>query len=397
MMSFLSARRMEDSFRIHIYTSEGDIVDEARILTAFLDSGADCIHLRKPGKAADYIRSVLEKLPKRHINNVTLHSYPELAAEYGTGFQLNSRCPRSDFDFIRLSKSCHTINEVAGSSELDFVTLSPVFNSISKKGYEAAFNIPDLNLKGFKTDIIALGGVELSGIDSLKTAGFAGAAFLGSVWNRENGVKDMLKYLRMRNVCMQFITDGKDIMTTLRQAGSALEGGCRWIQVRMKDADSGEVRETLQELMPRCGEYCATLIVDDNVELADICHGVHLGQNDMPVAEARKKFSTEKIIGLTVNNPEQLKASEDSLPDYYGIGPYRFTTTKKNLAPVLGIEGYKRMLPELKRPFVAIGGIHPEDIPAMKDAGIKGFAISSVITQSDDPAGMTEKLTKLIY
>ena len=387
---------MADKFQIHIFTSEEHIESEAEILSGFLNSGLDCLHIRKPGWTYERVEELLRKLPANHLSKVTLHSYPELALKYKAGFQLNSRTGHIDFEPVSLSRSCHTLQEVEESSELDFVTLSPVFDSISKTGYKASGVIDGAEPDRFKTKVIALGGVELSRLDSLRSLGFSGAALLGSVWNTLSGISEMLKFLRMRNYRFQFITDGTDIQSTLAQAYDALDGGCQWLLIRMKNSDIGEIRETLQELLPHCEQKCATLIVDDYVELCSYCHGVHLGQNDIPVAEARMMLPEEKIVGLTANNLEQIKESETSLPDYYGIGPFRFTSTKKNLAPVLGLDGYRNIIPELNRPFVAIGGILPDDIPEMQQAGIFGYAVSSVITKSSDPVEMTSKLRKII-
>lgn len=137
--------------------------------------------------------------------------------------------------------------------------------------------------------------------------------------------------------------------------------------------------------------------MDDHTDLAEICDGVHLGQNDMPVAEARSILSPGKIIGLTVNNQEHIRESLHSLPDYYGVGPFRFTSTKKNLAPVLGLDGYRRLAPEIPAPFVAIGGITPSDIASLIEAGASGVAVSSLITNSDNPKLTTETLINDIW
>ena len=146
--------------------------------------------------------------------------------------------------------------------------------------------------------IIALGGVTLDSIDLLKETGFSGAALLDDVWNKSDGKQLFLKFLRMRNFPLQFITDGKDVAETVTQALKVIDGGGRWIQVRMKDADKAEVKEALQELYPYCEENGVTLLVDDHYDLTDFCHGVHLGQEDESVAAVRSLVSPEKIIGL---------------------------------------------------------------------------------------------------
>ncbi len=384
---------MEGSFAYHIFTSPGEVKEEARILTAFLNAGVDHLHIRKPEWNRERIGDLVAAIPERQHRKLILHSYPDLALRFGTGFQLNRRFPDANAN-LRLSASCHTIHELEESGDFSFVTYSPVFDSISKPGYFPKEDTVAIDFSIFPTRVTALGGVTPEAIPYLKRHGFSGAAFLGWVWNREEGVAEMLKSLRIRNVGFQFITDGDGVRDTVSQAINVLQGGGRWIQVRMKGSDAGEVRETLQELLPHCQEYGATLIVDDLVELAGVCHGVHLGQKDTPVDEARRLLDREKIIGLTVNTPEQMRESFHSLPDYYGVGPYRFTTTKKNLAPVLGLAGIRRLAGIAKAPIVAIGGITAEDLPPIMEAGATGVAVSSIITRSADPVAMTGKFVK---
>jgi len=388
---------VDKRFRIHIFTVEDHYENESSILGMFLNAGLDALHIRKPNWSKERIANLLEQLPKEHLHKVVLHSYPELAMEFGTGIQLNSKIRSLSCAPKVISRSCHSLHEVEESESMSFVTLSPVFCSISKQGYNPHYDFCNINLKHIPTKVIALGGVTLESLPQLINAGFAGAAFLGAVWQKDDGINRMIKFLLMRNFRLQFITNGTDIQTTLQQARMALDGGCRWIQVRMKHADNGEVRETLQELKPWCDSSGATLIADDRVELVKYCHGVHLGQNDMPVHKARQLLPAEAIIGLTVNNAEQIEVSRASLPDYYGIGPYRFTTTKKNLAPVLGLDGYNKLKPMLERPFVAIGGILFEDLPAIMQTGASGVAVSSALTQTNDPIETTKKFINYLY
>lgn len=385
---------VDRNFRIHLFTSEDRIDNESGILTDMFRCGLDVLHLRKPGWCAGSVESLIDAIPSVYHKRIVFHDNPEIARKYAAGVQLNSRVSSVDFTPATLSRSCHSVGEVFRSSGLDFVTLSPVFDSISKTGYKSAFQHEELKDARFPVSVIALGGITPENVPALPEYGFDGAAMLGAVWNTVDGPALFRKFLLMRNFRLQFITDGNGIEQTLAQARQVLDGGCRWIQVRMKGADTGEVRETLQELKPICGDYEATLLVDDHTDLCGFCDGVHLGQDDMSVAEARNIVGPDKIIGLTANNSDQIKASENALPDYYGIGPFRFTSTKKNLAPVLGTDGYKKLAPLLKRPFVAIGGITHDDVRPLMSAGASGIAVSSLITRSADPVETTESIMK---
>lgn len=387
---------MADKFHLHLFTAETPVDGEAVTLVRLLDAGLDYLHVRKPGCNEERVEALLSEIPIRHRHRIIMHDFPSLALKYGCGVQFNSRITSVDRRPVVSGAGCHSLAELDKWRDVDFVTLSPVFDSISKPGYQAAFTQSELE-KVSLDHVVALGGVALESLPALSRMGFSGAALLGDVWHRPDGVPRFLKYLRMRNFALQFITDGRDVATTVTQARVVLDAGCRWIQVRMKNACADEVREALQELLPECEEAGATLIVDDHYDLARYCHGVHLGQNDAPVAVARDSISPEAIIGLTVNSREQVSASLSALPDYYGVGPYRFTSTKKNLAPVLGLAGYRSITPEIPRPFVAIGGIQPEDIRPLLEAGASGVAVSSVITRAENPYIETKKLIDIIY
>ena len=191
---------------------------------------------------------------------------------------------------------------------------------------------------------------------------------------------------------LQFITHFTDRYSYLDSAMMALEGGCRWIQLRMKDADEAEIERTARQILPECRRRCAVFIIDDHVELVKRvgADGVHLGKNDMPVDEARRILGDEFIIGGTANTFEDIQRLAAQGADYIGCGPFRFTTTKKNLAPMLGIEGYENIVSLMKThginlPIVAIGGITYDDIPRIMSTGVTGIAISGSVLRADNP------------
>lgn len=389
---------MGDNFSIELFTPETVREHETDWLTAFLRAGLNRLHLRKPGLPESGYEEIVCALPAEFRSRIVIHDHPELARRYGCGIQLNRRNPSLGFRPALLSASCHSRQEMAEAigAGVDFVTLSPVFDSISKTGYSASPALDEIPAEELSR-AVALGGVTVESLTRLKRRGFAGAALLGEVWNKPDGCRLFLKYLRLKNVGFQFITNGRNAQETIGQALDVLNGGGRWIQVRMKDSPIGEIREVLAALRPECEAVGATLIVDDRHELLDLCHGVHLGQNDAAVGYVRSLASAEKIIGLTVNSEQHLAASMASQPDYYGVGPFRFTRTKKNLAPELGIEGYRRLAPLIPRPFVAIGGIEPADIAALKECGVRGVAISSAITKSKNKKSTISSIIKQIY
>lgn len=203
---------------------------------------------------------------------------------------------------------------------------------------------------------------------------------------------------------LQFITHYDNVYSYVDSARIALEGGCRWIQLRMKDTEESLLEETAVIVQKMCKDYGATFIIDDHVYLTRKlkADGVHLGKNDMPVAEARKILGDSYIIGSTVNSFQDiLSVIETSTPDYFGCGPFRYTSTKKNLAPILGLEGYRNIISQMKNygidiPLVAIGGISKEDIPELMQSGIKGIALSGSILKAEHPQDEMKEIVNII-
>lgn len=191
---------------------------------------------------------------------------------------------------------------------------------------------------------------------------------------------------------IQFISHFNDKYSYLDSIRLALEGGCRWVQLRMKDASEEEFIRNAQEARKLCDRYQATFIIDDHVELVRECHadGVHLGKKDMPIAEARRILGNDYIIGGTANTFEDVLSHYRSSANYIGCGPFRFTTTKKGLSPILGLEGYQDIVTKMKSqgidiPIVAIGGITFADIPSIMQTGVNGIALSSTVLNAPDP------------
>lgn len=192
---------------------------------------------------------------------------------------------------------------------------------------------------------------------------------------------------------IQFITHSNSRYGYVEGARLALEGGCRWIQLRMKDAEEAEFLSAAKQIAAMCKEYGAIFLLDDHVEWVEQtgADGVHLGKNDMPVDEARKILGADRIIGGTANTFEDVERLWRQGANYIGCGPYRFTTTKKNLSPVLGLEGYRRIIGLMNEhginlPVVAIGGILQPDIKDVMATGISGIAVSGAVLNAENPA-----------
>lgn len=202
---------------------------------------------------------------------------------------------------------------------------------------------------------------------------------------------------------IQFITHSNNRYGYVDGARLALEGGCRWVQLRMKEATEAEFMGAAAEIGRLCKEHGATFVLDDHVEWVEKtgADGVHLGKNDMPIDEARKILGSDKIIGGTANTFEDVERLYRQGADYIGCGPFRFTTTKKNLSPVLGLEGYQHIVDQMKShginlPIVAIGGILESDIKSILATGVSGIAVSGGILNAENPAEEMQRFLKLV-
>ena len=202
---------------------------------------------------------------------------------------------------------------------------------------------------------------------------------------------------------LQFITNNSDRYSIAEEVQMAIEGGCRWVQLRMKDATDEEVRQVALELIPMCQENDTFLIIDDRVELVNELRvsGVHLGKEDMDPLQAREILGPHAIIGITANTAEDILRYKGKDVDYVGLGPFRFTTTKRNLAPELGLEGYTMIVDQVRQagmelPIVAIGGITLADVNGLMATGINGLAVSGAIINAEDPVDVTSQFMQAL-
>lgn len=158
-----------------------------------------------------------------------------------------------------------------------------------------------------------------------------------------------------------------------------LEGGARLIQLRDKDASAKELLEAARDCLKLTREAGATLIVNDRIDVALTADadGVHLGQDDLTVEEARDILGEKKIIGLSTHSIDQFMAAMETSADYIAVGPVYATKTKENADPVVGLELVREAKRLADRPLVAIGGITVESAPEVLFAGADSVAVIS--------------------
>lgn len=187
-------------------------------------------------------------------------------------------------------------------------------------------------------------------------------------------------------------------------AAAAAAGGAGIIQVREKTLSARDLLGlTLRIARAVQGVNPTTkIVVDDRADLAyaaherepGLVHGVHLGQDDLPVDVARAMLGPEAIIGLTTGTLELVKAANEVAEwiDYIGAGPFRPTPTKDSGRPPLGIDGYGPLVAIAKMPIVAIGDVTPADVPGLASTGVAGVALVRAVMGAPDPAGVVQEV-----
>lgn len=188
-----------------VITSPGFLQGEADFIDRLFNHGLDRLHLRKPGADIGECRRLLDGISREWLPQIVVHDNFGLCREYGLGgVHLNGRNPMAPPNHEgSVSRSCHSLEEISRyKGECDYLTLSPIFNSISKQGYMAAFGPGQLAAARdsglIDRRVIALGGVTLENIPRVKELGFGGVAILGDVWQRmaDGSVDEYLASLR---------------------------------------------------------------------------------------------------------------------------------------------------------------------------------------------------------
>lgn len=201
---------------------------------------------------------------------------------------------------------------------------------------------------------------------------------------------------------IQYISHGDTPLEQLYHIESVLAAGQQWIQYRFKNTTSTTLWQTAEQVKILCEQYNATLIINDHIDLAKAidADGVHLGLTDLSIEQA-KAYLPNKIIGGTANTLENIKHRDKEGCDYIGLGPYRYTKTKKNLSPILGLLGYQQLVNQMRElhintPIIAIGGIRLEDLQQLKETGIHGIAISSLLQNSTNKQDLIKQIKHIL-
>lgn len=200
------------------------------------------------------------------------------------------------------------------------------------------------------------------------------------------------------NYSLYLVTDEVErcrygLVETVRRA---VEGGVTLVQYRSEKLTYEEQKAQVLPLQQYLRSVGVPLIINDNVALAvEIdAEGIHIGQDDMPVAEARALIGSDKILGLTVTTAEQMASVNTELVDYIGCGPVFPTITKNDAPPPMGVEGWAELAKLSPLPIVAIGGLNAERTAAIRATGLAaGVAVVSAICAAENPTAAAQQLS----
>lgn len=179
---------------------------------------------------------------------------------------------------------------------------------------------------------------------------------------------------------------------------AAVQSGVTLVQLRAKKTELRKFLQVANTLLEILDPLEIPLIINDRLDVALACDaaGVHLGQNDMPLAIARRILGEEKIIGVSVNNVPQAIAAQVGGADYVAASPVFYTASKKDLDPELGLAGIKELRAKIDLPIIAIGGINTKNAADVMAAGADGLAVISAILGADNISQATQEILKTI-
>ena len=207
----------------------------------------------------------------------------------------------------------------------------------------------------------------------------------------------------MKISTLHYITQDLSHISHWEQARLACEGGADWVQLRVKNQAYSDWKEIALRTQEVCKKFGATFIINDNAQIAlEIeADGVHLGKTDDSPIEVREMLGEKFIIGGTSNTFEDVLFLHEAKVNNIGLGPFRFTKTKTNLSPILGLEGYQSILQQYKTanlslPIIAIGGILLDDVAILKANHLHGIATSSLINLAENPVVVTQTLREML-
>lgn len=202
---------------------------------------------------------------------------------------------------------------------------------------------------------------------------------------------------------LQFITNSDSQINVVDQIKGAIAGGCRWIQVNMKDASDDDIKYVINEVKPLCQESESILILSDRVELVKELEldGVHLDKGAMLPTQAREILGVGPIIGVAANSFSDISQIRYFDIDYISVGPYKHPESSTADSPIVSTDNYSSIMAQIHEqqielPIVAFGDIETTDIQGLWATGINGIAVSNAIANANDISAQTAQFISLL-
>ncbi len=399
---------------------------EPQLLNRLFAEGLGCLHLRKKELTIGAAKEFIAAIDSKYHSRIVLHDHYPLTKEFALkGVHLNQRNSHlfAEYESCANSISCHTVDELRNvPTHIKYAFLSPIFDSISKKDYHASFSEYELKLQHrhgvINKSVVALGGVSEHNLYQVAELGFGGAALLGDFWQEWNATHNddalIEKYRRLQKICnelkqktvarLHYISNPRirEVERLAEASVEMLRAGAPLVQIRNKEMSEEELTATVTRVLSIARKLDKTVIVNDNphIALRTAADGVHLGKNDMPVAEARALLGDNFIIGGTANTFDDVARLHAEGADYIGLGPFRFTVTKDNLSPIIGTTGYLDIMERCREegittPIIAIGGITQADVDEVMQTGVYGVAMSGGL-QAETPQLCQQRINNIL-
>jgi thiamine-phosphate pyrophosphorylase len=205
--------------------------------------------------------------------------------------------------------------------------------------------------------------------------------------------------MKKTDLTLYLVTDSGELTEEifLYKIETALSAGVTLLQLREKERDGRDLFELAYKVNQIAKKYNVPLLIDDRADIAMAvgAAGVHVGQRDLPVREARKLLGTDKIVGATAQTVEQALEAQAQGADYVGVGAIYPTTTKVKTI-ITSVDTLREICRAARIPAVAIGGLNSGNLDILKGAGMAGIAVVSALMKADDTAGAVKELLRSV-
>jgi thiamine-phosphate pyrophosphorylase len=340
-------------------------------------AGIGAIQLRNKESSAQELWAIakrLREITRKWGVKLLINERSDIALAVGAdGVHFPEKC-----QLIRAGltgKSVHSIESAlqAEAEGADYLLFGPVFETALKPIAQGVEKLKQL-VSAVKIPVYAVGGIGPEKIPALQEAGAAGAAAI-SYFSK---APDLARAVRAMRTPIRGLLA---IVSSVEIAQLAVAGGAKSVQFRHKGSYTQEIFDTARQVHSVCQSAKIPFLINDraDIALALDASGVHLGQTDLPIQEARKLLGPDKIIGGTASNPEEALSAEAAGADYIGYGHIFPTQSQQKSYPPIGLQSILKAKQNLKIPLIAIGGIDETNIDSIYQAGADGAAILSAI------------------